>query len=443
MNKMTLSRSKLSIILFLFLAGTPVSAEVPVSYSGQDHIALAETTSPADRATRPGTHWQILPNENIPQIARLMFPDDARMRDAFIRAIVRKNPQLFPGGIYQPVPAGTTVYIPDLRTIGAHAKPLTRKHTTNATQSARKHPPQAPAQASAESGFSHDHPVWQLIAQLEKIAEEETSELNKLLNRIESIEKQIAAMQSLLSASAAAANKPLAGITHSAQPAENMQQPQNTTPSPTGHAITPLQSNPPQPANPAPPVETGAAPVESALFPDNALLLGVLLIFLITIVIVRSYRKIKERLAQSRDASLLPDAAERHEYEALLLHRTEQKTEPAENPPEQPSGQVVSEARALIEQKNPEAAIQLLQKHLAQNQQDIPGWLLLFELLYKGNNKRDFKKNARRFKRLGEFPDIWQQIQKLGNQLEPDESLYFDEQKRREKFFSDTGYSDK
>lgn len=36
------------------------------------------------------------------------------------------------------------------------------------------------------------------------------------------------------------------------------------------------------------------------------------------------------------------------------------------------------------------------------------------------------------------FPDIWRQIQALGHRLEPNESLYFDEQKRREKFFSDT-----
>ncbi|MBA3756616.1 MAG: hypothetical protein H0X02_10470, partial [Nitrosomonas sp.] len=86
----------------------------------------------------------------------------------------------------------------------------------------------------------------------------------------------------------------------------------------------------------------------------------------------------------------------------------------------------------------PEIEIQQLQKQLAINQHDISGWLLLFELLYKSGNKRDFKKNARRFKRLREFPDIWVQIQDLGHRLEPNESLYFNEQKRKEKFFSDS-----
>ena len=168
-----------------------------------------------------------------------------------------------------------------------------------------------------------------------------------------------------------------------------------------------------------------------------------MLTLLIIFLIARNYQRIKERLAKSRDAALPFDPSERHQYEALLLRRSdEKKTESPQNPPE-PPGQLVSEARTLIEQENPEAAIQMLQKQLAKNQQDIPGWLLLFELLYKANNKRDFKKNARRFKRLGEFPDIWQQIQKLGNQLEPNESLYFDEQKRKEKFFSDPAEADK
>lgn len=433
---MTVSRSKLLIVFFLFLTGTPVSAEVPVSYSGHDHSAQAKTASRADHAAKPGMYWQILPDEDIPQIARLMFPDNARMRDALMRAVIRKNPELFPGGVYQPIPVGATVYIPDLRTIGAYAKPASKTRSSNAARTS-----QGQTQAAVEPGFSRDHPVWQLIAQLEKIAEEETSELNKLLNRIESIEKQIIAMQSLLTARVAPAKEPLPGITKNTPPEENAPQPQNTAP-PAETAVVPPQPITPQPLNPAPPVVTDTPSAESALFPDNILLLGILLILLIVMLIVRSYRKIKERLSQSREESLLPDAAERQQYEALLLRRNENKTEAAENPPE-PTGQILTAARALIEQNNAEAAIQLLQKHLAQNQQDISAWLLLFELLYKTTNKRDFKKNARRFKRLGEFPDIWQQIQKLGNQLEPNESLYFDEQKRKEKFFSDETNWDK
>ncbi|MER0215761.1 MAG: hypothetical protein DU481_06130 [Nitrosomonas sp.] len=441
---MIVSCGKLLIVILLFLTGTSVSAEVPVSHSERDHVAQQKTGN----AARPGMQWQILPGEDIPQIGHLMFPHDAVARDAFVRAVIRTNPEHFPDGTYRPIPAGTVIHIPDLRTIGKYAKPATKAHPSNSSRGANKRPPQASAPDSATSGLNE---ALQLIAQLEQIAENETNELNILLKRIESIEKQIIAMQAILMthvpASSSESSSPI--------PPEEIAQPSQeaaATPPADSSSVQPAENiatapqppaDTPQPPNPIVPVETNAAAPESDLLLDNAFLLGILLILLIAFLIARNYQRIKERLAKSRDAALPFDPSERHQYEALLLRRSdEKKTEPPQNPPE-PPGQLVSEARTLIEQENPEAAIQMLQKQLAKNKQDIPGWLLLFELLYKANNKRDFKKNARRFKRLGEFPDIWQQIQKLGNQLEPNESLYFDEQKRKEKFFSDPAEADK
>jgi hypothetical protein len=449
---MIVSRGKLLIVILLFLTGTSVSAEVPVSHSERDHIVQQKTGNPAGNAARPGMQWQILPGEDIPQIGHLMFPHDAVARDAFVRAVIRTNPEHFPDGIYRPIPAGTIIHIPDLRTIGQYAKPATKAHPSNSSRGANKRPPQASAPDSAISGLNE---ALQLIAQLEQIAENETNELNILLKRIESIEKQIIAMQAILMTHVPASSNERHREDSSPIPPEEIAQPSQevaATPPADSSSVQPAENiatapQPPadtqQPANPIVPVETNAVAPESALLLDNAFLLGILLTLLIIFLIARNYQRIKERLAKSRDAALPFDPSERHQYEALLLRRSdEKKTEPPQNPPE-PPGQLVSEARTLIEQENPKAAIQMLQKQLAKNQQDIPGWLLLFELLYKANNKRDFKKNARRFKRLGEFPDIWQQIQKLGNQLEPNESLYFDEQKRKEKFFSDPADADK
>lgn len=442
---MTVFCGKLFTVIFLFLTGTSVLAEVPVSHSGHDDTAHHTTGSPAANSARPGMQWQILPGEDIPQIARLMFPGDAVTRDAFIRAVIHTNPEHFPGGVYQPLPAGTQIHIPDLRTIGTYAKPAARAHKPSSVQNSNKRQPQAPAPAI--SGLDE---VLQLITQLEQIAENEANELNTLLKRIESLEKQIAALQSQLTASIAAASerhheRADTFVQESPQPLPSTEAPVIDNAQPIENAITlPPTSAQQPPIDPIPPVETHDAPMESSLFADNIFLLGILLMLLIVFLIVRNYQRIKEKLAKSRDGSSLPfDPSERHQYEALLLRRSDdKKAELPQNPPE-PPGQLVSEARALIEQENPEAAIELLQKQLAKNKQDIPGWLLLFELLYKASNKRDFKKNARRFKRLGEFPDIWKQIQKLGNQLEPNESLYFDEQKRKEKFFSDTADTDR
>ncbi|MDV6346955.1 hypothetical protein R2083_05420 [Nitrosomonas sp. Is35] len=448
---MIVSRGKLFIVILLFLTGTSVSAEVPVSHSERDHTAQQKTGNPAYNAARPGMQWQILPGEDIPQIGHLMFPHDAVARDAFVRAVIRTNPEHFPDGIYRPIPAGTVIHIPDLRTIGKYAKPATKAHPSNASHNANKSQPQASAPDNATSDLNE---ALQLIAQLEQIAENETNELNILLKRIESIEKQITAMQAILMAhvpassnerrSESAAPIPPEEMTHPSQEAVAAP-PADSSVQSAENIVTAPQSpaNTPQPANPIVPVETNPAAPESALLLDNAFLLGILLTLLIIFLIVRNYQRIKERLAQSRDTAQPFDPSERHQYEALLLRRSDdKKTESPQNPPE-PPGQLVSEARTLLEQENPEAAIQLLQKQLAKNKQDVPGWLLLFELLYKANDKRDFKKNARRFKRLGEFPGIWQQIQKLGNQLEPNEPLYFDEQKRKEKFFSDPADAEK
>ena len=444
---MIVSRGKLLIVILLFLTGTSVSAEVPVSHSERDHIAQQKTGNPASNAARPGMQWQILPGEDIPQIGHLMFPHDAVARDAFVRAVIRTNPEHFPDGTYRPITAGTVIHIPDLRTIGQYAKPATKAHPSNSSRSANKRPPQASAPDSATSGLNE---ALQLIAQLEQIAENETNELNILLKRIESIEKQIVAMQAILMTHVPASSNERRSESPSPIPPEEITQPSQevaATP-PADNSVQPAENivtapQPPADTQQPPTVETNPAAPESPLLLDNAFLLGILLTLLIIFLIARNYQRIKERLAKSRDAALPFDPSERHQYEALLLRRSDEtKTEPPQNPPE-PPGQLVSEARTLIEQENPEAAIQMLQKQLAKNQQDIPGWLLLFELLYKANNKRDFKKNARRFKRLGEFPDIWQQIQKLGNQLEPNESLYFDEQKRKEKFFSDPAEADK
>ena len=229
---------------------------------------------------------------------------------------------------------------------------------------------------------------------------------------------------------------------------EDVPDPQNTiVPSadnaqPVAETITPPETNVPQLNHPIGSDKTSNnASIEFTLSSDSVFLFGLLLMLLITILMLRNHHKIKERFTRYTDASL-PDVTERRRYEALLLHRRDSKlADLSKNVPEA-SSQTISAARVLIEQDNSDAAIQLLQKQLATNQSDIPGWLLLFEQLYKYNNKSDFKKNARRFKRMGEFSDIWIQIQKLGNQLEPNEPLYFDELKRKEKFFSDASESD-
>lgn len=400
-------------------------AEVPVLYPAQDSHAYTRAGTASYAATGSGMQWQLRPGEDIPQIVRLMFPKDSTARDNLVRAIIHTNPGHFPDKTYRSLPSGIIFHFPDLRTIGAYAKPATKTRKPDTAKKSVGNTPQHITPAVAASGLNNSHLPVQLITQLEQTAEHEARELNVLLKHTQTLELLMAEIQSMLASNhAALGEKQTDSIIHA--PETDTQLPDDAIPVPEVNA-QPL-------GNQILPDDIGNTLMAIAFSQDNIFLLGVLLTLLIVILILRNYHRIKEKFAQSRDASLLPDPSERRQYEALLLRRSDKNINTPENPPE-PPGRMMLEAHSLIGQNNSEAAFQLLQKQLANNQHDIPSWLLLFELLYKSNNKRDFKKNARRFKRLGEFPDIWMQIQNLGNKLEPSEPLYFDEQKRKEKFF--------
>ncbi|MBP6059035.1 MAG: hypothetical protein KA524_11620 [Nitrosomonas sp.] len=428
-------------ITIFFLTGTSAIAEVPVSYSAQDSVAN-EKTAARHRASWPGMQWKLLPGEDIPQIARLMFPKDSVTRDKFIRAVIHTNPEHFPAKTYQPLPTGTVVHIPDLRTIGAYAAPSTKaRKSDGANHPTRRESPAAPE--TVISGLSNDPLLLQLITQLEQIGEKEAGKLNTLTKHIALLSSQVTDIQSVLSSRTLTPHERPADSTKPS-PEENLQPTKDAVPLSAENAqpiedITaiPIDNTQHLAVDPLSPDEVNSAPMETALSFDTLFLTGILLTLVIVIMILRSYRKIKERLARPTDASLLSRTVERHRFEAILLHRDDKIVNSPEDTPD-PIDPLLSETHPLIEQDEPEVEIQRLQKQLAINQHDISGWLLLFELLYKAGNKRDFKKNARRFKRLRKFPDIWVQIQDLGHRLEPNESLYFNEKKRQEKFFPDS-----
>ncbi|PSJ17671.1 type IV pilus assembly protein FimV [Nitrosomonas supralitoralis] len=438
---------KLITVILFFLTGTSVSAEVPVSYSESESISSNRIDASRQENTRQGMPWQIRPGEDILQIARLIYPENAAARDTLIRAIIQTNSEHFPDGIYQPIPIGTTIHIPDLRTINAYAKPATQSRQPKSAKDSATRKPQETTTRSIKSESKNHQLSLKLIGQLEQIADSEAIQLNQLTINIASIETHIASLQSLLLSQASIAQEKqvehveVIPDTELKPRTDSMIQPENKahqnidTVAIAENLI--LQSI----DNSATPNEFTADSIDVALFSDTTFLVGIILTLMVVFMMLRNHKKIKERLAGPVDELF---TVERHRYEAVLLHHNDKTTQFADNNSSDPpdlSDQAASAAHTLIEQENPDAAIELLQRQLAINQRDVPTWLMLFELLYKSNNKRDFKKNARRFKRMRKFPDIWQQIQSLGHKLEPNESLYFDELKRKEKFFSDTSES--
>lgn len=404
--------SKLILAVIFSLAGVSVVAETPVTYSAQDSAVHK-------KATNRTMQWELLPGENILQIARLMFPEDSATRDTFVRAVIRINPGHFPAGTYQPLPAGTVIHIPDLRTIHTYAAPAVKKRRASTANNEARNAPSATPTAVI-SNLTSNHLFLQLITQLEQIAQKETHDLTALTQHTESLASRIAEIQSLYAAKTQRPSEPQIDNSGGFQEA----------------SLQPIEHI----EDPIPPAESSDTSWENPFSFDTVFVLGILLMVLIVILILRNYRKIQEKLMRPRDASLPPGITNQHQYQVLFMDQHRDNTDPMENSSDT-SSEMASEARLMIKQDNSEAAIQFLQKQLATNKFDISGWLLLFELLYALNNKSGFKKNARRFKRLGKFSDIWVQIQDLGYRLEPNESLYFNEQKRKEKFFPDSSES--
>lgn len=401
----------ITVVLLVLAAATPSTA------------ACAQQSKLS--ALYPPISWQILPGEDIAETARLVYPKDPVARDSLIRAIIRINPDHFPQGTNRLLAAGTVIQFPDLRTVGAYAKRTADRQQKQSRihRETRNRLQQTPADNIAAQ-LKNNSAVTQLIAQLEKTAIAEAQELTELSAHIAALESLLHKLRSIPSAETAAGKNSFDGMPGAST--ENSASP----PVPT------LQQHKTQPGSQPPAFdEAPEPPIEVSVFTDTVVPVGILLTLLIALSVLRSYRSIKQRFARRNISS--GDTGEPDRHEALLLQREEAAAASSDQLSES-TGRIMAEVNSLIEQNNSAAAIELLQKQLATDQRDIQGWLQLFELLYKVGNKRDFKKNARRFKRMKKFPDIWMQIQELGSRLEPNESLYFNEQKRKERFFPES-----
>ncbi len=410
---MTAFISRLTLLVILFLTGVPVKAENPVLYP-----VLADTVQ-NDIATQPlasntSMPWKLLPGENIRKIARLMFPQDSITQEKFIRTVILINPQLFPGGIYRQLAADTLVYIPDLRAIHATSASTVKKRQKIQPNNVPSTEHQKAAVEMIASNESNPL-LLQFMTQLEQIADKEIRELALLTQHTDSLASQIASLQSM----------------HTLKNSQSVQHADHSN-----DALQEISTNHENLQNPIHSAQPSDESWENQFAFDTVFIVGIILTVLVIILILRNYSTIQEKLTRRRNSMLLSKVNIAHENETSFMNHYQPGIATTENSLN-PSSEMTSQARLMIKQGDSVAAIQFLQQQLAINTFDISGWLLLFELLYSLNNKPDFKKNARRFKRLGIFPDIWTQIQNLGHRLEPNEPLYFDEQKRKEVFFSD------
>lgn len=109
---------------------TPVAAITPVAVI---------TPAPAPQPLRTLNEWEIREGESLDGLAKSIYPRNRKMRHTFITAVRRANPEIAPIADKAPLPPGSLLKIPDLRTLAAE----TPRATEPAAAKAEKPQPKA------------------------------------------------------------------------------------------------------------------------------------------------------------------------------------------------------------------------------------------------------------------------------------------------------------
>lgn len=82
------------------------------------HFGLLIPPAPATAPPRvPGFKLKVAQGETVESLARLLLPDNRRLREKMIREVLATNPHAFPDGRPAAVAPGTLLYFPDLRSL--------------------------------------------------------------------------------------------------------------------------------------------------------------------------------------------------------------------------------------------------------------------------------------------------------------------------------------
>lgn len=81
------------------------------------HFGLLIPPAPVAAPRAPGFKLKVAKGETVESLARLLLPDDRRLREKMIREVLATNPHAFPNGQPAPVAPGTLLYFPDLRSL--------------------------------------------------------------------------------------------------------------------------------------------------------------------------------------------------------------------------------------------------------------------------------------------------------------------------------------
>lgn len=167
-------------------------------------MLMAAVPVVADEASAPSSasksmEWQMMPGESLNSLARLFYPKSTAMQQSFVKSAIKLNretmPELTSGYTFD---ANTTVLIPSLIELSRHA-PKKRKHKPAAVQPAVTGQPavvepekQAPPSLGKEQTAS--------VKALEQRVEQRQKDLDKLNERVKSLESEAKTLQDTINA---------------------------------------------------------------------------------------------------------------------------------------------------------------------------------------------------------------------------------------------------
>lgn len=432
---------------YTLLIDPPERPAIPVSSFTPAAPAVKATVPPL-----PGTTWEMRPGDTVFGLAKAIYPRHAGMRSRLVAEIVRRNPGAFPTGDAGRITAGATLVIPDLRQLSASA-PIAIAATaaqSRVSMSSEKPPskviheprgvakaeeplaPPASMQRIPTAGFRLKLSGADLnLSLIGKLTEEQRSFLRE--------------RQSLLDADDQTAG--FLALKHRVVELEKKIETMRLK-------MTPAVAAPASPPPRRPQALPVAAPFGSEtwqiarygltlyLLPFSQIVVAMLALFFI----IRHYSGIKERLAAR---GLLRKGAKPMRRAVVMepekgvppITEFDQRLVIAATPPAAVASPVapdsvdaiLEEAQLYVIHGHPDHAIRLLEEQIQGNRGEVRIWMLLFVIYRSQGMKLEFDKLANRFRNAIRDEELWENIQTLGHELDPENELYLNDRIRAQR----------
>lgn len=116
----------------VLLDPTEYSPALPIVTTKATGPGTAVTQATAAQPLRAMNEWEIREGESLKGLAKSIYPHNRKMRRTFIAAVRRANPDMAPTADSAPLPPGSLLKIPDLRTLAAEATPTPERTVAKA-----------------------------------------------------------------------------------------------------------------------------------------------------------------------------------------------------------------------------------------------------------------------------------------------------------------------